>query len=96
MHSCFFLRSLVLATQQKILYNLVRDTIMQITPYLMRLTLLMCMLLMAILATIYLRQRRLAPLAYALWGLTAILIPVVGPFFVIWMKPGCKKVQAQG
>jgi len=69
---------------------------MQITPDLMRLSLLMCMLSMVILAVFYLRQRRLAPFAYALWGLAAILIPVVGPFFVIWMKPGGQQIQAQG
>jgi len=68
---------------------------MQISPDLMRLMLLICMLSMAILAAFYLRQRRLAPLAYALWGLAAILIPVIGPFFVIWKRPGCHHTQSQ-
>jgi len=69
---------------------------MQITPDLMHLSLLICMLSMVILTVFYLRQRRLMPLAYALWGLAAILIPVVGPFLVIWVKPGCQQIQAQG
>ncbi len=68
---------------------------MLISPNLMRLMLLICMLSMVILAVLYLRQRRLTPLAYALWGLAAILIPVVGPFFVISMKPGGQQIQAQ-
>jgi hypothetical protein len=68
---------------------------MQISPDLMRLMLLICMLGMCILAVLCLRRRELAPLAYALWGLAAILIPVIGPFFVIWMKPGDQPIQAQ-
>ena len=61
---------------------------MQISPDLMRLLLLICILSMPMLAAFYLRQRGLAPLEYAFWGLCAILIPIIGPFFVIWIKPG--------
>lgn len=61
---------------------------MQISPDLMRLLLLICMLSMVVLAAFYLRQRRLALLDYILWGLAAIVIPVIGPFFVIWARPG--------
>ena len=69
---------------------------MQISPELMREMLLMCMVSLVNLATFYLRGRKLTPLKYALWGLAAILIPVIGPFFVIWMKPGDKRIQTQG
>ncbi len=61
---------------------------MQMSPDLMRLLLFLCMLLLVMLSAFYLRQRKLAPLAYAFWGLVAILIPIVGPFLVIWLKPG--------
>ena len=68
---------------------------MPLSPDFMRFLLLVCMLSMVILAALYLRQRRLAPLAYAFWGLAAILIPVIGPFIVIWMKPGGQSIQSQ-
>jgi len=68
---------------------------MQITPELMRFALLLCMLAMLFLAAFYLRQRRLAPLEYAIWGLSAILIPLIGPFFVIWIRPGSQRYQTQ-
>ncbi len=61
---------------------------MQISPDLMRFLLVLCILAMVMLSAFFLRQRRLAPLAYAAWGLCAILIPIVGPFIVIWMRPG--------
>jgi hypothetical protein len=66
---------------------------MLITPDLMRVMLLVGMLAMAIMAAFYLRQRKLSILAYAAWGLVAILIPIAGPFFVIWIKPGGKRLQ---
>lgn len=68
---------------------------MQISPDLMRFLLLVCMLSMVILAVFYLRQRKLTHLAYAFWGLAAILIPVIGPFLVIWMRPGEQPIQSQ-
>ena len=68
---------------------------MQISPELMRFLLLVCMLSMVILAVFYLRQRKLTHLAYVLWGLIAILIPIIGPFIVIWMQPGKEKFQDQ-
>jgi hypothetical protein len=68
---------------------------MQISPDLMRSLLFVCMLAMVILAVFYLRQRKLTHLAYVLWGLVAILIPIIGPFIVIWMKPGKQQFQSQ-
>ena len=69
---------------------------MQMSPDLMRLLLVICMLSMVILAVLYLRQRRLEPLEYALLGLAAILIPLIGPFMVIWIRPGNQHIQVQG
>ena len=68
---------------------------MQLSPNLMRLLLLICMLSMVVLAAFYLRRRGLSTMAYVLWGLAAILIPIVGPFMVIWMRPGSHHTQPQ-
>jgi hypothetical protein len=40
------------------------------------------------LALIYLRRRRMTSRAHALWGIFALLVPVLGPFLVIAVKPG--------
>ena len=61
---------------------------MNTSPDMMRLILLLGMLAMMLLAVFYLRQRQLSLLDYAFWGLAAILVPLIGPFLVIWMQPG--------
>jgi hypothetical protein len=43
---------------------------------------------MALLAIFYLRQRRMPFHEYLAWGLLAIFVPVFGPFWVIYMRPG--------
>jgi hypothetical protein len=45
---------------------------------------------MASLSAFYLRRRALTPLAYAGWGLLALMLPIIGPFLVIWAQPGEK------
>jgi len=54
----------------------------------MRLLLFGCMLSMTMLAAFYLRRRELSPIAYTAWGLFALILPVIGPFLVIWLRPG--------
>ncbi len=61
---------------------------MDLTPELMRMLLFVGLLGMALLALFYLRQRRLTLAAYLLWGLVAVMIPLLGPFLVIWLRPG--------
>jgi hypothetical protein len=56
----------------------------------MRGLLTLCALSMAELAIFFLRQRRLPLGTYLLWGLLAILLPWLGPFIVLWKKPGSK------
>ena len=68
---------------------------MQISPDLMRLLLLVCTLSLVILAVFFLQQRKLTHLAYVFWGLTAIFIPIIGPFVVIWIKPGEQQFPSQ-
>ncbi len=43
------------------------------------------------LAMFYLRYRRCTPIEFALWGIVALIVPVLGPFFVIAARPGPKK-----
>jgi hypothetical protein len=50
-----------------------------------------CFLAMAILAAFFLRRRHLSLFEYAAWGMVAILLPAVGPFLVIWFRPGKKR-----
>ena len=43
---------------------------------------------MALLAIIYLRQRRMSGLAFLCWGVLAICVPILGPFLVLSKRPG--------
>ncbi len=61
---------------------------MPISPQLMRLLLVICLLGMAIVAILSLRQRKMTVAAAIAWGLIAILLPLVGPFIVILVRPG--------
>jgi hypothetical protein len=53
-----------------------------------RLVLLADILVMAFLAVFYLWQRKLSGLAFIMWGLVALVVPVLGPFLVIAARPG--------
>jgi len=48
----------------------------------------LCALGMALVAAFYLRGRELSFSEYLLWGSLLILIPIVGPFLVIFLRPG--------
>jgi hypothetical protein len=43
---------------------------------------------MALLAFFYLRQRKLSISEYIQFGLLALIVPLLGPFLVIVLKPG--------
>jgi hypothetical protein len=64
---------------------------MQISPDSIRLLILLCMVVMGMLAAFSLRRRELPIRVYAFWGLVAVLIPLIGPFIVIWIQPGNKR-----
>jgi len=70
--------------QLKIHYNL------NMTIHMMQVFLAGCMISMVLLAAFFLRSRKLSLLEYAIWGGLAILLPAVGPFLVIWLRPGQK------
>ena len=54
----------------------------------LRLMLFACLFGMVMVAVLYLRQRKLSTLAYFLWGLLALILPVLGPYLVITLRPG--------
>ncbi len=61
---------------------------MPISPQLMRFLLVLCLMGMALLAVLSLRQRKMPLAAYIGWGLLAVLLPLVGPFVVLLLRPG--------
>lgn len=61
---------------------------MPISADVMRVSLYLSLAAMALLAIFYLRGRRLSLAAYCLWGLLAVLLPALGPFLVILLRPG--------
>lgn len=58
------------------------------TAGIIRVLLVVDIIAMAILALVFLRQRRMNWLAYLGWGLIAVAVPVLGPFFIIAKRPG--------
>ena len=61
---------------------------MVFSPDAMRLILVIGVLCMAALAILYLRRRKLTIMEYIGWGLLIVLLPLLGPFFVILYQPG--------
>lgn len=61
---------------------------MSITPDVMRTLLALCILGMALLSALYLRQRDLSLSEYISWGLVILFVPLLGPFLVILSRPG--------
>lgn len=59
-----------------------------ITAGVVRSLLIADMVAMALLALIYLRQRKMSWVSYCCWGLLAVGIPVLGPFLLIANRPG--------
>jgi hypothetical protein len=54
----------------------------------LRLLLVIFLAVIYLTAILYLSRRKLAKLAYAFWGIFALLLPAFGPFFVIAYRPG--------
>jgi len=61
---------------------------MGISADILRLILAAGLLSMAFLAAFYLRKRGLTIAQYLGWGLLIILVPLIGPFLVIYLRPG--------
>ncbi len=58
------------------------------TAGVIRAILLVDIVVMALFALFYLRQRRMSWSSYCYWSLLAIGVPVLGPFLVIAKRPG--------
>ena len=54
----------------------------------LRLLLVAFLVTMDLVAVFYLSRRSMSKLAYAFWGIFALLLPAIGPFFVIAYRPG--------
>jgi len=61
---------------------------MLLSPDVMRAFLMICLFGMALLAAFYLRRRSLTLIEYISWGMLLILLPLIGPFLVIMLRPG--------
>jgi hypothetical protein len=61
---------------------------MMISPNTMQMILLLGLLGMQVLAALYLRTRRLTFMQYLGWGLLVALIPALGSFLTILLRPG--------
>ena len=51
---------------------------------------------MALLAFFYLRKRRLTWWEFCGWGLLALLLPLLGPFLIILLRPGRRHRNSAG
>lgn len=58
------------------------------TTSVLRIILGIDIVIMALLAVVFLSQRRLEWRAYCAWGLLAVLVPLLGPFLVVVYRPG--------
>lgn len=67
---------------------------MPFSPDIMRALLLVCLLGMAVLAALFLRQRSLSLFAYLGWGLLIVLLPLLGPFLVLLKRPGKQRCNS--
>ena len=68
---------------------------MPFSPDIMRALLVICLLGMAVLAALFLRQRSLSLIAYLGWGLLIILLPILGPFLVLLTRPGKQRTYLE-
>jgi ABC-type transport system involved in multi-copper enzyme maturation permease subunit len=60
----------------------------------MRVLLAICLLGIALLASFFLRQRKLTMVETLAWGMLILLVPLLGPFLVILVRPGSKSMPA--
>lgn len=65
------------------------------TTEIMRNILLAYLLGISAVAILFLRTRALSVAAYIGWGLVAILVPLAGPFAVLFFRPGSRLPQGR-
>ncbi len=54
----------------------------------LRVLLFACLFIQLILAALFLRGRKMSTFSYLLWGVLAIVLPLLGPYLVIASRPG--------
>jgi peptidoglycan/LPS O-acetylase OafA/YrhL len=86
-----FLKSLI-AFLALILYN---HHNMPLSAETMRYLLAAFLIGMALLALLFLRRRELTTVQIIGWGLLIVLVPLLGPFLVIAIKPGVERHPAR-
>jgi hypothetical protein len=57
----------------------------------LHLLLVLFLLAMTLLSVAYLHRRQMSFSSFALWGLLAVLLPALGPFLVIVLRPGTSR-----
>jgi hypothetical protein len=57
----------------------------------LHLLLVIFLLAMTLLSVAYLRRRQMSFSSFALWGLLVVLLPALGPFLVIVLRPGTSR-----
>jgi len=75
--------NLFLAIHSENLYNT-----FSMNASMIKIFLVLFFILMVLVAFSYLSQRKMKRIAYALWGIFALLLPGIGPFFLIAYRPG--------
>ena len=66
-----------------------------LSPEIMRVLLIINMIGLALIASLYLRRRKLSPAGYLGWGALLLLLPVLGPLLVIAAAPGKSRLPAR-
>ncbi len=61
----------------------------------MRFLLSACIVAMALLAILYLYRRELNTLEIIGWGLLILVLPLLGPFLAIYLRPGSARQSAR-
>lgn len=64
---------------------------MPLSPDVLRSLLFISIIGMALLAALFLRRRELSFSDYLGWGLLILLVPLLGPFLVILLRPGKRR-----
>jgi hypothetical protein len=64
---------------------------MPLSPETLRFLLAACIVAMALLAILFLRQRELTTVEIIGWGTLILLLPILGPYLVIWLRPGAPR-----
>jgi hypothetical protein len=66
------------------------------TPQMLRVILFLFLAVIYLASLLYLGRRKMPVVAYIFWGIFALLLPAIGPFFVIAYRPGERRRGVRG